>query len=183
MELDAELARNLQAQEWGQSSTIHRTHSVARVQNMLDSHRLSEDDFKCILETNLRSYTITHWTEMINEQGDLITIIARGRSSPLTVRIRRDARLPVSSPVKLNLGKDKYDEMVKDVEFNGKSADSTCVICQEDFKNKEKLKITPCEHIFHPQCISKWLETECIRPTCPSCRHDCREDFSRSKAA
>jgi len=181
MELEAELARNLQ------SSTLHRArameqfvgmHPVARVQNMLVSLRLSEDGHLWALQGRC-SYSITHWTAMINEQGDVITITARGRSSPITVRIRRNARLPMSSPVKLNLGKDKYDEMIKDIEFNGQSADSTCVICQEDFKNKERLKITPCGHIFHPQCISKWLETECIRPTCPSCRHDCREDFSR----
>lgn len=81
-------------------------------------------------------------------------------------------------PVKTNLGKDKYNEMIKDVEFGTHSV-AACVICQEEFKNKESLKITPCEHIFHPACISKWLEKECTRPTCPSCRHDCREEFKR----
>ena len=81
-------------------------------------------------------------------------------------------------PVKTNLGKDKYNEMIKDVEFGTHSV-AACVICQEEFKSKESLKITPCEHIFHPACISKWLEKECTRPTCPSCRHDCREEFKR----
>ena len=105
---------------------------------------------------------------MTNEQGGVVTITVTGDSSPRT-------GLSTFSPVKINLDKENYDTMIKDLEFNEKFADTSCAICQEDFKNKEDLKITPCEHIFHPKCISTWLEKECTRPTCPSCRHDCRE--------
>ena len=113
-----------------------------------------------------------------NEEGDLLILTVRDNGE-INIRILSPATIPTSSPVKLNLDKNKYDKMIKDVEFNGKSDDS-CVICQEDFKKEDRLKITPCGHIFHPQCISKWLETECIRPTCPTCRHDCREDFRKA---
>ena len=68
--------------------------------------------------------------------------------------------------------------MIRDIVFNSKSGeDKICPICQEDFNDKEKLKMTPCGHIFHPQCISQWLTKQCTRPTCPTCRHDCREEY------
>ena len=108
---------------------------------------------------------------MTNEQEGVMTMTGTGDSFPRT-------ELSTFSPVKINLDKEKYDTMIKDLDFNEKFADTSCAICQEDFKNKENLKITPCEHIFHPKCISTWLEKECTRPTCPSCRHDCREKLN-----
>ena len=127
---------------------------------------------------------------MTNEQGEIMTITVTGRSitmtneqeGVMTMTGTGDSfprtELSTFSPVKINLDKEKYDTMIKDLEFNEKFADTSCAICQEDFKNKENLKITPCEHIFHPKCISTWLEKECTRPTCPSCRHDCREKLN-----
>ena len=127
---------------------------------------------------------------MTNEQGEIMTITVTGRSitmtneqeGVMTMTGTGDSfprtELSTFSPVKINLDKEKYDTMIKDLYFNEKFADTSCAICQEDFKNKENLKITPCEHIFHPKCISTWLEKECTRPTCPSCRHDCREKLN-----
>jgi len=174
--MDAELARNLQLQEWGQSSTItiqpatfRRARAAGRIPDFYFDH--AHHFFDLAMEED---GTLTR----TNEEGDLLILTARDNGE-INIRILRTADSPTSSPVKLNLDKNKYDKMIKDVEFNGKSDDS-CVICQEDFKKEDRLKITPCSHIFHPQCISKWLETECIRPTCPTCRHDCREDFSKA---
>ena len=115
---------------------------------------------------------------MTNEQGEVMTItVAPGGIITVPGNSLPRTELSTFSPVKINLDKEQYDTMIKDLEFNGKFADS-CAICQEDFKNKENLKITPCEHIFHPKCISTWLKKECTRPTCPSCRHDCREKLN-----
>ena len=171
METDEQIARNLQLQEWGQhipnfgrvrTQTMHRESPLRRLitpegQNILNLVP------SAILAQGGR---IT----MTNEQGGVITITVTGTSLPRT-------ELPSALPVKINLDKEKYAAMIKDVKFNGNSADSSCAICQEDFKKKENLKITPCDHIFHPKCISTWLEKECTRPTCPSCRHDCREEL------
>ena len=164
METDEQMARNLQLQEWGHHVPDFgrgRTQTIRREPNILNlvpSAILAQGG----------SITMT------NEQGGVITITVTGTSLPRT-------EVPSALPVKINLDKEKYAAMIKDVKFNGNSADSSCAICQEDFKNKEDLKITPCEHIFHPKCISTWLEKECTRPTCPSCRHDCREELNNSK--
>ena len=168
MDSDEKMARILQFQEWQAlpRQTILREPPLSRfiipegqnILNLVPSAILAQGG----------SITMT------NEQGGVVTITVTGDSSPRT-------GLSTFSPVKINLDKENYDTMIKDLEFNEKFADTSCAICQEDFKNKEDLKITPCEHIFHPKCISTWLEKECTRPTCPSCRHDCREELNNSK--
>ena len=165
MDSDEKMARILQFQEWQAlpRQTILREPPLSRfiipegqnILNLVPSAILAQGG----------SITMT------NEQGGVVTITVTGDSSPRT-------GLSTFSPVKINLDKENYDTMIKDLEFNEKFADTSCAICQEDFKNKEDLKITPCEHIFHPKCISTWLEKECTRPTCPSCRHDCREKLN-----
>lgn len=43
-----------------------------------------------------------------------------------------------------------------------------CAICCEEFKMKEKIRIMSCsgKHLFHVECIDKWLST---KKTCPTC--------------
>ncbi|KAF7274843.1 hypothetical protein GWI33_012490 [Rhynchophorus ferrugineus] len=44
---------------------------------------------------------------------------------------------------------------------------TTCVICLDDFKERETIKKLPCHHSFHISCIDHWLK---IKITCPLCR-------------
>ena len=55
--------------------------------------------------------------------------------------------------------KDKYSENYQ------------CIICMEEFVKKEKLKLLPCGHIFHNNCIKEWLLKE---KTCPFCKSEIR---------
>ena len=41
--------------------------------------------------------------------------------------------------------------------------DNTCIICLEEIKQAKKLK---CGHIFHLNCLRRWLETNVQCPTC-----------------
>ncbi|KAK8797112.1 hypothetical protein WA158_004322 [Blastocystis sp. Blastoise] len=44
-----------------------------------------------------------------------------------------------------------------------------CVICMcdVDLNDHNEYMVTPCNHIFHKECLSHWLE---IKPDCPTCR-------------
>lgn len=42
-----------------------------------------------------------------------------------------------------------------------------CTVCQEDFKLNETVKKLPCNHYFHEDCITPWLQSQ---NTCPTCR-------------
>ena len=35
-----------------------------------------------------------------------------------------------------------------------------CAICCDDFKEKEKISMTDCNHLFHDTCLWKWIETK-----------------------
>jgi E3 ubiquitin-protein ligase BIG BROTHER-like protein len=41
-----------------------------------------------------------------------------------------------------------------------------CVICQVEYEEGEALAALACEHPFHSECISKWLQ---IKKICPIC--------------
>ena len=53
--------------------------------------------------------------------------------------------------------KDKYSENYQ------------CIICMEEFKQKEKVKLLPCGHIFHNNCIKEWLLKQ---KSCPFCKSE-----------
>ncbi len=44
----------------------------------------------------------------------------------------------------------------------------TCNICLGDHETGEELMRLPCFHQFHTGCITRWIETKAV---CPSCRH------------
>ena len=33
-----------------------------------------------------------------------------------------------------------------------------CAICQEEYTEGEQGTELPCKHVFHPDCITKWLQ-------------------------
>ena len=42
-----------------------------------------------------------------------------------------------------------------------------CLICLDNFKNNDDSIILPCIHIFHAECIKKWLKN---KNSCPICK-------------
>lgn len=46
---------------------------------------------------------------------------------------------------------------------------SQCAICLDDFREGVTIKLTPCEHTFHEDCLRGWFGTE---RTCALCRCD-----------
>ncbi len=51
---------------------------------------------------------------------------------------------------------------------------TSCIICMENFCENELVKKLFCGHIFHKDCIEKWLSNQ---KTCPFCKEECGYKF------
>lgn len=52
-----------------------------------------------------------------------------------------------------------------------------CAICQVDFRDRDELRVLPCQHMFHRRCVDKWLVGSTSAPelhtnSCPLCKAD-----------
>lgn len=50
--------------------------------------------------------------------------------------------------------------------YNSKMKTHHCVICLSNYEDTSKLKILPCFHYFHKDCIVTWLENSNHCPIC-----------------
>ena len=54
------------------------------------------------------------------------------------------------------------DHIVLDKEFEN----NECIICLENMKTGDKIKILECGHIYHNECINDWFKR---KKECPVC--------------
>ncbi|EER05104.1 conserved hypothetical protein [Perkinsus marinus ATCC 50983] len=45
-----------------------------------------------------------------------------------------------------------------------------CPICLADCRDDPGVRLLPCGHCFHEDCIRAWFISQLIKPTCPLCR-------------
>lgn len=50
--------------------------------------------------------------------------------------------------------------------IENRSGIDRCVICQVEYEDGEELASLPCEHPYHSECISKWLQVKRVCPIC-----------------
>jgi hypothetical protein len=44
----------------------------------------------------------------------------------------------------------------------------TCAICLADYEVDEEIRLLPCVHFYHKECIDTWLARSCVCPLCKS---------------
>lgn len=62
---------------------------------------------------------------------------------------------------------------IKSADKHLNSEMNQCAVCQDDFEKHMEVKQMPCEHIYHPDCLLRWLE---MHSTCPICRYQLPTD-------
>ncbi|KAK1292537.1 E3 ubiquitin ligase BIG BROTHER [Acorus calamus] len=70
--------------------------------------------------------------------------------------------------------RDLEEEELETVRYDGSGADKeeeVCPVCLQRLVIGEEIKRMPCGHLFHGECIFRWLERS---RTCPMCRFDMR---------
>ncbi|ORX48878.1 hypothetical protein DM01DRAFT_1385423 [Hesseltinella vesiculosa] len=53
---------------------------------------------------------------------------------------------------------------------NTRNESDCCAICLEEYYQGEQLRLLPCKHSFHPNCVDPWLTTQ--KKYCPLCKTD-----------
>jgi hypothetical protein len=56
-----------------------------------------------------------------------------------------------------------------------------CAICLETMPAGTTVRILPCRHSFHHDCIVGWLDQD--KDSCPLCKFDLRQHFEEQRAA
>ncbi|GAB4854174.1 hypothetical protein Ancab_022759 [Ancistrocladus abbreviatus] len=57
--------------------------------------------------------------------------------------------------------------------------DAVCCICLAKYVNNDELRELPCSHLFHKECVDKWLK---INALCPLCKSEVGESILSSLA-
>ena len=56
------------------------------------------------------------------------------------------------------LSKREIDEMpTTTFKLKKEEEPEVCTVCYCEFEEGEKVMILPCKHLFHPECVAKWL--------------------------
>jgi len=59
------------------------------------------------------------------------------------------------------------DKLQETMYSEGKCVNKECTVCQEDYKDDDKVLHLPCNHNFHKSCVTEWLLRH---DSCPICR-------------
>lgn len=71
--------------------------------------------------------------------------------------------------VKVSLTQEEYDQIPCQTYGTLTEALGTqCIICGDDYKEEDWVKVTPCHHLLHDECLKPWLLKESKK--CPVCR-------------
>lgn len=75
----------------------------------------------------------------------------------------------------LNINDDKnvkFNEnflSIEEIRVKKNMCEKMCSICIDNLKVNQKVKLLPCNHIFHKNCLFKWAKKS---STCPECRQN-----------
>ena len=110
--------------------------------------RNTEEHQECVICMNKVSWEIDAQGNLINESQQELASIRSTRSST------------ASTTNSVQASDDSLVESQPDLESGS---------AQESMKKAKQFMKTPCNHVFHPVCLTKWME---IRMECPYCRQD-----------
>jgi hypothetical protein len=108
---------------------------------------------------------LTNELKRIVTQSIRLAILQRAFAAPQM----EDVKLVVNPDVLEKIPKSKYIELNDKI----KSMNVSCTVCQDEFNEEDMVRILPCEHIYHPDCIDDWLTAHSYK--CPCCRKPAAE--------
>ncbi|KAL2524675.1 Receptor-like proteiny region [Abeliophyllum distichum] len=132
----------------------------------LRKHAQAEESQCCILS----SLDETAWTVLVISFISLLVVVSLLATIFFTYKHRQNQQGT------RHVIDDKVVDILPCITFDAAQLScytgETCVICLEDYRDGESLKILPCQHDFHVGCVNSWLTKWAT--SCPVCKHDIR---------
>ncbi|KAF9870116.1 hypothetical protein CkaCkLH20_12350 [Colletotrichum karsti] len=122
----------------------------------------------------LESASIAHTNERGIEsrgesrQQDTVPVNTKSAAATTTAAVAPEATGAVGAAAATTAAKTAGS----DNPTEGQEENLGCSICTEDFTVGEDVRVLPCNHKFHPNCVDPWLVN--VSGTCPLCRLDLR---------
>lgn len=108
---------------------------------------------------------------MGNALCTMVATIRRERNESTPYPVRTLSASEAKEHKKLTL-------MAKHIATHQSNADESgemCAICLEDILEKQYVIKLPCNHLYHSECLYRWL---CKRPVCPLCSYPLKFDLN-----
>ena len=117
--------------------------------------------FGCVLICAQAGLITTH----SDERGRIILFARGGVGRNMALRMMANGLL--TERQLLGLREEEYQQI--DGGNEGEPA-SSCAVCLDEFKDNELLRVLPCGHRFHHDCLLPWLTQK--QSSCPLCKFD-----------
>ncbi|OUM59251.1 hypothetical protein PIROE2DRAFT_63892 [Piromyces sp. E2] len=95
-----------------------------------------------------------------------IFIIYKFRMESLDVEFHNGSSVSIGAATQEEV--DALPIKVFSMEKKKENDPETCAVCIDDFKDGDKLRVLPCHHEYHVECIDLWLTTR--KSFCPICK-------------
>ncbi|KAJ7961461.1 putative Ring finger protein [Quillaja saponaria] len=115
----------------------------------------------CSRQSNTTTTTTTTTTITSNQPN--------GQQQGLQItNFHNDSRLPTSTSNSMVTSSRSLNLVNKYKKERSSSDEGVCAVCLSEFKEAEAIRVLPyCMHVFHVECIDKWLN---LHSNCPICR-------------
>ena len=95
--------------------------------------------------------------------------------------LRQLQELQVDLRTQVPLGNEETKRLPTRKYRKGEEKIELCAICVEDFTDGDGLRVLPCEHYFHRQCIDEWLINHSA--VCPLCKYEVPRSSGQGQGA
>jgi hypothetical protein len=107
-------------------------------------------------------------TAQPDERGRIILFAGGQGARNLAIRVIHNNLLTRDQV--LSLEEEDFVQATNDQGEDHQESCCCCAICLDEFENQEKVRVLPCKHRFHEDCLVPWLTER--HSSCPLCKFD-----------
>lgn len=152
---------------------IHLDYYISRNMNMIITtsnikiqnipHGIIKQKLYLLLEENNNNYKLKINSNLENISSYVIYIVLFLLISQIIIKLLKILTTQIKQF--------KQSNKIKTIQYKETSDYTCCTICLEDFELNGNVSILHCNHIYHPNCIYKWIQTkdDINNVKCPNC--------------